>query len=206
MGNCYGGANNVPAGYGAPYAPGYGAGVVDADPITPGIQSNPGVVTPVGPPQVVGGTAPVPVAGTFAPPAYGGISAPYPGPVGVPVSGPTYGVPPVGVPQVGFQQTTVQTTTTAPAPFIPTGIRPSVAPIGGAFGAPVGGITAGYPGATFPRPSVGVPGVGGPFVPAPVGAQFGGVGFNRGLDMDPISPGVQTRPGVVTATGPSYRV
>jgi hypothetical protein len=24
--------------------------------------------------------------------------------------------------------------------------------------------------------------------------------------MDPISPGVQTRPGVVTATGPTFRI
>jgi hypothetical protein len=24
--------------------------------------------------------------------------------------------------------------------------------------------------------------------------------------MDPISPGIQTRPGVVTATGPSFRI
>ena len=39
---------------GAPGPVAYG-GVVDADPITPGIQSRPGVVTPVGPPRVVGG-------------------------------------------------------------------------------------------------------------------------------------------------------
>lgn len=30
-------------------------GVIDADPITPGIQSQPGVVTPIGPPRVVSG-------------------------------------------------------------------------------------------------------------------------------------------------------
>ena len=29
-------------------------GVVDADPITPGIQSRPGVVTPIGPPRIAG--------------------------------------------------------------------------------------------------------------------------------------------------------
>jgi hypothetical protein len=31
------------------------ASVIDADPITPGIQSQPGIVTPVGPPVIVGG-------------------------------------------------------------------------------------------------------------------------------------------------------
>ena len=33
--------------------------LIDADPITPGIQANPGVVTPVGPPRVVGGAPPI---------------------------------------------------------------------------------------------------------------------------------------------------
>ncbi len=45
-----------PIGIGAPRPiGGIGFGGIDADPITPGIQTRPGVVTPVGPPRVVGG-------------------------------------------------------------------------------------------------------------------------------------------------------
>lgn len=106
-------------GYGYGYPPRYG-GVIDADPITPGIQSTPGIVTPVGPPTIAGGYAPLPYR-----PAFGGVST------------------------VGFG---------GPTTIIPGGV--------------------GYP-----------------------GAGFGG--FNRGIDLDPISPGIQTRPGVVTATGPT---
>ena len=58
-------ANNVMAsGYRGVGIPGvnttFGAtlgGVIDADPITPGIQSQPGIVTPTGPPRLVGGPA-----------------------------------------------------------------------------------------------------------------------------------------------------
>jgi hypothetical protein len=109
---CYGcGGVPVPVAYGTGYGTGYG-GVIDADPITPGIQATPGVVTPVGPPRVVGGGAPIGV----------GIG----GPVGVGIGGP------IGV---GVQ-----------------------------------------------RP-------------------IGGIGFG-GIDADPITPGIQTRPGVVTPVGP----
>ena len=95
------------------------SGVVDADPITPGIQSTPGVVTPIGPPRVVPG----------GPGFIGG-----PGPM---IGGPGFGGPGFGGPRFGY-----------------------------------GGIS-----------------------------RVGG-----GIDLDPISPGIQTRPGVVTATGPTnYR-
>lgn len=96
--------------------PVYSSPLVDADPITPGIQSTPGVVTPVGPPRVVGG-----------------------GPM---IGGPVYGGP--------------------------------------VYGGPTSYI-------------------GGP-------PRYGYGGFSRvGAvpDLDPITPGFQTRPGVVTATGPS---
>ena len=93
--------------------PVYSSPIVDADPITPGIQSTPGVVTPVGPPRVVGG-------------------------------GPGFGGPVIGGPVIG--------------------------------GPVYGGPRYGYGG--FSR----------------VGAV---------PDLDPITPGFQTRPGVVTATGPS---
>jgi hypothetical protein len=89
----------VPVGTGI----GMGGGVIDADPITPGIQATPGVVTPIGPPRVVSGGAPI------------GIRTP--GPIGV-------------------------------------------------------------------------------GVPRPIGVGFGG------FDADPITPGIQTRPGVVTPVGP----
>jgi hypothetical protein len=80
-------------------------GVIDADPITPGIQAQPGIVRPVGPPRVVGG--------------------------------PGFGTSVVGGPIIG-------------------------------------------------------------------GPGFGGPGFGGGFrDIDPITPGIQTRPGVITATGPS---
>lgn len=49
----------VPQGFGSAYGGvGFrtsGLGMVDADPITPGIQAQPGIVTAVGPPRVVGG-------------------------------------------------------------------------------------------------------------------------------------------------------
>jgi hypothetical protein len=102
---CYGcGGVPVPVAYGTGYNTGYGATVIDADPITPGIQATPGVVTPVGPPRVVGGGA----------------------------------------------------------------------PIGLGIGGPIG-----------------------------VGVQrpIGGIGYGA-IDADPITPGIQTRPGVVTPVGP----
>lgn len=94
--------------------PGFG-GIIDADPITPGIQSTPGVVTPVGPPTVLPG-------------GYGG---------------------PVGI----------------------------GGPVG--FGRPIGGPIGGF------------------------GTSFVGGRPGFGYDADPISPGIQTRPGVITATGPT---
>lgn len=194
MGNCYGGSS-VPGSYGyggagVPYAAGYGA--VDADPITPGIQSTPGVVTPVGPPQVVSG----PGIGSIGTPGIGIGTGPIPGVgIGSPTVGiPPMGIPPTGIPSVGFQQTSFQTT----GPIVQGGFRP---PMTG----PVGGFGTTFPGAGISRPGFGIGapgvGVGGPFVPQ---AGFGGM--RGGIDMDPISPGIQTRPGVVTATGPTMRI
>ena len=52
------GQNNLP--YNIPTGPSQ-AQLIDRDPITAGIQSNPGVIRPVGPPQIVnnGGRPPV---------------------------------------------------------------------------------------------------------------------------------------------------
>lgn len=103
---CYGcGGVPVPV----PMGTGIGGAVIDADPITPGIQATPGVVTPIGPPRVVNGGGPR-------------IGAPISGPIGVGVS------------------------------------------------RPVGGIGLGV------------------------------------FDADPITPGIQTRPGVVTPIGPPRMV
>jgi hypothetical protein len=67
--------------------------VFDADPITPGIQSSPGVVTPVGPPRVVGG------------PQFGANRRPFsPIPTGRPIGGigaPGFGGPSFGGPSFG---------------------------------------------------------------------------------------------------------
>ena len=223
MGNCYG-TGNIPAnygGYGSTYGAGYGyapgavgyGGVVDADPITPGIQSTPGVVTPVGPPRItgVGGGVGIGGLGTTYTPGFGGIS---------PSSGVAIGGP-VGVPPIGYGNTAVGFST--PSPYLPTGgvvggpfaggsvvggpiggVGFGGGPIGGGFGGvPVGGVTTTttYGGPRFGAwfgPAGGV-GIGGPYP----GAGFGVGGFNRAIDLDPISPGVQTRPGVLTATGPT---
>ena len=54
-----------------PFTPGYAVGgIVDADPITPGIQARPGVVTPVGPSRITSGPVlrgPTPVYGGVRP-------------------------------------------------------------------------------------------------------------------------------------------
>lgn len=227
MGTCYGSQMPVGAGYSYGSGPGsyaYGAGpLIDADPITPGIQTTPGVVTPVGPPRVAGlagGVVP-PYGGSIGPigattyqttaPGFGAISPssgigigvpPYPvgatsfgygtsGPIVAPPLGGAIGVPPIGVPPIG-------------------------GPIGGPIVGPVGGFagtttTFGGPVGTGFGPGVGVgvnPGYGlGPGVAGGYGGSYlpGGMGiggFPR-VDVDPISPGVQNRPGVITATGPT---
>lgn len=163
MGACCGGGY----GYGGYGARGYGYGV-DADPITPGFQSTPGVVTPVGPPTVTGVS---PFAGS--------------------VVGPSY-LPPV---------TTYAPPVTTYAPPVTT-YAPSYAP---SFAPPV----APYPGPIVSQPIFTPPVVAPPVSVAPIGGfrpPVGGFGFGgpRGLDLDPITPGRQVTPGVVTATGPSY--
>jgi hypothetical protein len=153
MGACCGGGYGG-YGYGAR---GYG---YDADPITPGFQSSPGVVTPVGPPTVTGvapfagsvvGPSYVPPITTYAPPVttYAPPIVPAPYPVAPVVSQPIF-TPPVV------------------APVGPVGPIGPIGPIGGGF--------------------------------RPYGPGFGG----PRVDLDPITPGRQVTPGVVTATGPSY--
>ena len=111
--------------------------IVDADPITPGFQATPGIVTPVGPPSVRG-LAPIGGPILSRPPIY---SAPYSPPVVVsPVITPTFGAP--------------------------------------AFG-PTGGFASSY-------------------------GYSNNFGLAQQLDLDPITPGQQFSPGIVSATGPTF--
>ena len=142
---------------------GYGgvAGVVDADPVTPGIQAQPGVVTPTGPPRVVG--APGAIAGGAFASGYRGI----------------------GVPGVG-------TTFTG-------GIGGGVIdadPVTPGIQAQPGVVTPTGP----PRIISGPGAIGGAGFTSMARAGFGAV------DADPVTPGIQATPGVVTPTGPSQIV
>ena len=221
---------NYGVGYGSGYyGSGYGGygGLVDADPITPGIQSTPGIVTPVGPPTIAGVStyAPpaistyVPPVATYAPPvstfATSVVAAP-------PILAPPI-LPPVTQPFVPAPVVPTFTGSVVGGPILrPTsfgGVRPGfgvdldpitpgiqarpgvVTATGPTVGAGFGGIGGGI------RPGFGGVGIGGPVgvgIGGPVGG-FGGIrgGFGSGLDLDPITPGFQTRPGVVTATGPT---
>ena len=111
---------------------------VDADPITPGNQSQPGVVTPTGPPQIVGNIGMSGVQPTMT------NSISYPGVMGTGV----------GVfPGMATQQS---------AAYMQQGSIPLQSSIAGGF-----------------------------------------VGAGSLVDADPLTPGYQSAPGVVTPTGPS---
>lgn len=75
-GGMLGSYRGVAAGFGGV---GYGGatGVVDADPVTPGIQAQPGVVTPIGPPRVISGPGAAAGAGfsSIARPGFGAVDA-----------------------------------------------------------------------------------------------------------------------------------
>ena len=120
---------------------GFGGGVVDADPFTPGIQAQPGVVTATGPSRVV---------------QQGGFSS-------------------------GYQQVGAIGGVVDADPFTP-GIQ-----------AQPGVITATGPSQV----------VGGGVAGYQTGFQSG---LRTGYDADPFTPGVQSQPGVITATGPSVVV
>lgn len=248
MGNCYG-AGTVPYGSSYPYGAGpgsyrsyaYGSGyppIIDADPITPGIQSASGVYTTLGPPRIAGGVMPpvgvVPPMGPI-----GATTTTYQQGFGIsPGSGVTVGVPPmqtyginpnsgvaVGVPPIAMTPVPPMAmgySTTTPyispqmggvmgAPYGtayggPMGVPAvGVAPVGVA---PIGGVATNYTTTTttaYGAPGIGggfAPGMGGPYIQPGMGV---GMGYNRGYDLDPISPGIQTQPGVLAATGPSMR-
>lgn len=194
MGGCW----NVPyGGYGqgygyngyGGYGYGPGGGIIDADPITPGIQSTPGIVTPVGP-STISGIA----GGPYGPPpiGYGGSVLPpggFPSAVGYGGSGfpPGSGLPPGSLyPGVSAYNQSV----------IPSVVQPVMAPVAPIIPPPI--VTAPVLGPNISAVGLGVPGgiLGNPGI----GVMRSGIG----LDVDPITPGIQLNPGVVAATGPSY--
>lgn len=135
--------------------PGAGAigGVVDADPLTPGIQAQPGVLTATGPSQVVGG-------------AFG-----------------------TGMLSSGLRQ----------PGFIPGNVG---------FGGFSGGVVDADPLTPGIQSQPGVVTAVGPPRVIQAGTGMGGFqGLNTAVvDADPLTPGIQAQPGVLTATGPSQVV
>ena len=226
---------NYGVGYGSGYyGSGYGGygGLVDADPITPGIQSTPGIVTPVGPPTIAG-------VSTYGPPAISSYVPPVSTFHTSVVAAPPILAPPILPPPITALPAVTQPL--VPAPVVPTftgsvvggpilrptsfgGVRPGfgvdldpitpgiqarpgvVTATGPTVGAGFGGIGAGV------RPGFGgIGGIGGGLGGiGGIGGGIGGIGGIRrpgfGVDLDPITPGIQNRPGVVTPTGPSFRV
>ena len=183
------------------YPVGYPAGgVVDADPFTPGIQAQPGVVTATGPTQFVQGGA---VGGmltsglrqqqAFAAGnvGFGGFSAP------------VVDADPL---TPGIQAQPGVVTATGPARVVQQGVG-----VAGGF-QQVGAIGGGLVDADPLTPGIQAqPGVITATGPSQVvgGAYGGAVGYQQGfqtgglVDADPLTPGIQSQPGVVTATGPA---
>ena len=183
---------NYGVGYGSGYyGSGYGGygGLVDADPITPGIQSTPGIVTPVGPPTIAG-------VSTYGPPAISSYVPPVSTFHTSVVAAPPILAPPILPPPITALPAVTQPL--VPAPVVPTFT-------GSVVGGPILRPTS-FPGV---RPGFGgIGGIGGGL--GGIGGIGGGIGGIRrpgfGVDLDPITPGIQNRPGVVTPTGPSFRV
>lgn len=153
---------------------GFGAGgVVDADPITPGIQSQPGVVTPTGPPRVVSGPGAIGggmLGSGFMASGYRGVGA-----TGINAVNTTF----AGGVGVGAFDADPITPGVQGQPGVVTPTGPSRVISGpGAVGGVLSGALAG-------------------------GVMATGVGRSGFGDVDPITPGYQTTPGIVSATGPT---
>ena len=218
---------------GLPFArPGFPAGfnagglVRDADPLTPGIQTQPGVLRPTGPSQFVPGGFPGGVAASgFRQPGFGTGLAPgfVPGAVqgAVGFGGVSAGIVDADPITPGIQAQPGVVTATGPGRVVQQGGFGGV----GGFGAVGGGLvdadplTPGIqaqPGtltATGPTQIVGGAVSGGvlssgirqtSLIPGNVG--FGGFSGAGVVDADPLTPGIQAQPGVITATGPSRTV
>ena len=177
-------------------APGFGfagsplIGGGDVDPITPGYQAQPGVLTATGPSVVVPGGATLGGAAGYGnsilTSGYGGVGGF--GGIGYGASSGIVDADPI---TPGVQAQAGIVTPTGP---------PRVVSGPGALGMASGIAASGYRG-------VGGVGVG--------GLGVGNVGFSNvntnlaggfaagGIDADPITPGIQSQPGVVTPIGPS---
>lgn len=206
-----------------------GQPIIDADPITPGIQATPGVVTPVGPPVVVSGGAGMMASGFNATRnfGFGGDADPITpgfqtGPGVVTATGPSTIVS-GGIGASGFNSGIA-------GGFIGSGFNAATSV--GQFGdadpiTPGIQATQGVVTATGPSTVVGVRGgnfgmtnstyVQGGYNTAVTSQMATGSivntgllasGFvrNGGVDLDPFTPGVQSTPGIVTQTGPSQVV
>jgi hypothetical protein len=171
---------------------GVAGGVIDADPITPGIQSQPGVVTPVGPPRVVGGPQ-IGIGGGIggvidADPITPGIQA-QPGvvtPIGAPVvvgnagiGGGAFGIDADPI-TPGVQGQRGVLTATGPSTVVGGGMLTSGVVSGLPVGLQTNVLTSGINRSGFQQNIVG-----------------GGL-----IDADPITPGIQAQPGIVTPVGP----
>ena len=179
---------------------GIAGGVIDADPITPGIQAQPGVVTPVGPPRVVGSSIATGAVGFGdADPITPGLQTQR----GVlTATGPTTavggGMLSSGVisgPPVNFQTSIIPAPAVLTSGIASSNFQQNINYTGGALidADPVTPGIQSQPGTitqTGPTTIVGGGAVGTSFA-TPL------------VDVDPITPGIQAQPGVLTATGPS---
>lgn len=173
-------------------AVGFG-GVVDADPFTPGIQAQPGVITATGPSTVVsGGNA---ITGTL-----GAIGGAISGAVGA--IGGALGLTSSGRNQVAVVDADPFTPGIQSQPGVVTAVGPSR--IVGQTGVNSSGVFGGVVDADPFTPGIQAqPGI--LTTTATGGMLTSGVagGYGQIVDADPFTPGIQAQPGVITATGPS---
>ena len=195
---------------------GIGGAVFDADPITPGIQAQPGVVTPMGPPRVIGG----PGFNGAVRTSYGGIGGVQTSGIAGFNQGFAGGVGAVGGMQTSSFNRSVGFGGVVDAdPFTPgiqaqPGIVTATGPstvVGHTGGVNVSGIrTGGIVDADPFTPGIQAQ----PGILTTTGVATGGMlssGFNGGafgaiVDADPFTPGIQAQPGTVTVTGPTTTV
>ena len=156
-----------------------GVGMIDADPITPGIQAQPGIVTPTGPPRIVGGPGFVGggmMGGGSTMMTSGVMTSGYRG-VGIEGVNTTFGGGLIDADPItpGFQA----------QPGVLTSVGPPA--IVGVTGGAVGGALSNALGGTLLTSNV---------------RRSGLLGF----DADPVTPGIQAQPGIVTSVGPTQVV
>ena len=179
---------------GVPGVP-FGAGGLDVDPISPGIQTQPGVLTATGPSRVVGGGM---VASGYrgVGSGFGGIG--YGGAAGI-VGGP--GALGGGVVASGYRGVGISGIGATYAGGVGGGIV-DADPITPGIQAQPGVVTP-----TGPPRVVGGPGAVGSALSGVFGGSAIASGMARsgfaGVDADPITPGIQGSPGVVTPIGPT---